>query len=217
MRARCASRCAPISAAAIAGLWHRDQPVLRSTEPASLESARLSGCYPAAAVLEPTRLPPVPLEGPVDTRRGRTSKAAPHSLHGVGWMRPWEIESSSAVDVVLRLPARRRRRLAVRVRGAPVLQPERRRSLSVQMVFTNRAEIAQPVGLGWHPVLPPAPAQPPAHRPVRSLGCRRRRSCRSARSRSPASTAMSSTSASTTASKAGAARRASATRSSRCS
>ena len=31
---------------AIAGLWHRDTPILRSTAPAVLTTSRQSGCYP---------------------------------------------------------------------------------------------------------------------------------------------------------------------------
>ena len=49
---------------AVAGLWHRETPILRSTEPAALDGARASAMFPAAAVLEPARLPALSLEGP---------------------------------------------------------------------------------------------------------------------------------------------------------
>ena len=78
---------------------------------------------------------------------------SPHSLHGVGWRRPWEIVSSSALDVVLRYrhegdadwP------FAFEARQYFTLTPE---AMRVQMVFDNLAQIAQPVGLGWHPYFP---------------------------------------------------------------
>jgi aldose 1-epimerase len=133
----------------IAGLWHGATPILRSTEPAALASSRDAGCFPL-----------VPYSNRLGYRRFRWKgrdyttapnfDASPHSLHGVGWLRPWEIESSSAVEVVLRCahagdadwP------FAFEARQYFTLAPQ---SMSVQMVFTNTADVAQPVGLGWHP------------------------------------------------------------------
>lgn len=133
----------------IAGLWHGATPILRSTEPAALASSRDAGCFPL-----------VPYSNRLGYRRFRWKghdyttapnfDASPHSLHGVGWLRPWEIESSSAVEVVLRCthagdadwP------FAFEARQYFTLTPQ---SMSVQMVFTNTADVAQPVGLGWHP------------------------------------------------------------------
>jgi aldose 1-epimerase len=78
---------------------------------------------------------------------------SPHSLHGVGWLRPWEIVTSSAVDVVLRY-----RHVADAHWPFPfeasqyfTLTPQ---AMSVQMVLTNTGDVAQPVGLGWHPYFP---------------------------------------------------------------
>lgn len=133
----------------IAGLWHGATPILRSTEPAALASSRDAGCFAL-----------VPYSNRLGYRRFRWKgrdyttapnfDARPHSLHGVGWLRPWEIESSSAVEVVLRCahagdadwP------FAFEARQYFTLTHQ---SMSVQMVFTNTAELAQPVGLGWHP------------------------------------------------------------------
>jgi len=136
----------------IAGLWHRDTPILRSTEPAVLTASRPSGCYPL-----------VPYSNRLGYRRFRWKGADyttqpnfddnPHSVHGVGWQRPWEIESSSAQEVVLRCVHRGDADwpFAFEARQYFTLTPN---SLSVQMVFANTAEVAQPVGLGWHPYFP---------------------------------------------------------------
>src|SRR5258706_14435140 len=85
----------------IAGFWHRDMPILLSAEPGGLSSARPSGNFPL-----------VPYSNRLGSRRFRwkghdhTTQPNvgdhPHSLHGVGWRRPWEIVSSSALEVVLR-------------------------------------------------------------------------------------------------------------------
>ncbi|MEO7008687.1 MAG: aldose 1-epimerase, partial [Caldimonas sp.] len=75
---------------AIAGLWHRDMPILRSVEPAALGGARAAACYPL-----------VPYSNRLGFRHFRWKgaeyatqpnfDASPHSLHGVGWMRRWDI------------------------------------------------------------------------------------------------------------------------------
>jgi aldose 1-epimerase len=136
----------------IAGLWHRDTPILRSVEPAALAAPREGACFPL-----------VPYSNRLGFRRFRWKgadhttapnfDASPHSLHGVGWRRAWELVSSSTVDVVLRhrhepdadWP------FAYEVSQYFTLSPD---AMTVQMVFTNRAEVAQPVGLGWHPYFP---------------------------------------------------------------
>jgi len=136
----------------IAGLWHGEMPVLRSVPPATLETSRQAGCF---ALL--------PYSNRLGYRRFRWKgndygtapnfDDSPHSLHGVGWRRRWEIVSSSAVDVVLRLrhagdadwP------FAFEARQYFTLGPD---SMRVQLVVDNTADIAQPLGLGWHPYFP---------------------------------------------------------------
>ena len=94
------------------------------------------------------------------------------------------------------------------------LTPE---SFSARLQLTNTGEIEQPAGLGLHPVLRQAAAQPAARRGCRTAGRPTPPSCRPARSRSRASTPTCRISTTTTASKAGAAGRGSATSASRCS
>jgi aldose 1-epimerase len=133
----------------VAGLWHRETPILRSTEPAALETSRASAMYPM-----------LPYSNRLGFRRFRwkghdyTTRAnvpdLPHSLHGLGWQRPWTIVSSSALELVLGLahegdddwP------FAFEARQYFTLAPG---SFSARMQFTNTAAIEQPAGLGWHP------------------------------------------------------------------
>ena len=136
----------------IAGFWHRDTPILRSTDPAALETARTSASYPL-----------LPYSNRLGYRRFRwkghdyTTRANfddnPHSVHGVGWQRPWSIVSSSALEVVLRLvhPGDADWPFAFEATQYFTLTPQ---SMSVQMVFTNTAADVQPAGLGWHPYFP---------------------------------------------------------------
>jgi len=142
----------PDLGATIAGLWHRQTPVLRSSEPAALEAPRAAACYPL-----------VPYSNRLGHRRFRWKgneyttqpnfEGSPHSLHGVGWLRPWQVVASSGLEVVFELnhPGDADWPFAFQARQYFTLAPQ---SLHVAMTFTNTAEVAQPVGLGWHPYFP---------------------------------------------------------------
>ncbi|HEV7912222.1 MAG TPA: aldose 1-epimerase [Albitalea sp.] len=137
---------------AIAGLWHRETPIMRSTEPAQLDGARQAASFPL-----------LPYSNRLGYRRFRWKGHdyttlpnfgdSPHSVHGIAWMKPWEVVSHSAIDIVLRLrhapdghwP------FAFEAQQSFSLTPE---SLVAQMTITNTGDIAQPVGLGWHPYFP---------------------------------------------------------------
>ena len=134
---------------AVAGLWHGTTPILRSSEPAALSTAREAAMYPL-----------VPYSNRLGYRRFRwrgrdyTTAAnvadSPHSLHGIGWQRPWRIVSSSALEVVLEL---------VHVGDAdwPFAFTARQYfslsadSFGVRLQLSNDADLDQPVGLGLHP------------------------------------------------------------------
>jgi aldose 1-epimerase len=137
---------------AVAGLWLRELPVLRSTEPADLTAARKSASYPL-----------VPYSNRVGQRRfrwlGQDYTTAqnfddnPHSLHGVAWQRPWQVMQSDAGQVELGYAHAPDAHwpFAFAVRQRFVLSPT---ALEVHLSFTNRAGHPQPVGLGWHPYFP---------------------------------------------------------------
>lgn len=138
--------------ASIAGLWHRRTPILRSTEPADLASARQSACYPL-----------VPYSNRLAYQRfrwlGRDYTTAPnfddnpHSVHGVGWLRAWDVVVHRETDVVLRYRHAPDAHwpFAFEAQQSFTLTPH---SLVVTLSVTNTGDIAQPVGLGWHPYFP---------------------------------------------------------------
>ena len=133
----------------IAGLWHRDLAVLRSTEPDALTAARPSACYPLVPYSNRLGYRKFRWKGHEHTTQPNFDDS-PHSVHGMGWQRPWEIVSSSALEVVLRLVHTGDADWPFPFEATQyfTLTPQ---ALSVEMVFTNTAAIAQPVGLGWHP------------------------------------------------------------------
>jgi len=134
---------------AVAGLWHGETPILRSSEPARLASAHAAAMFPL-----------VPYSNRLGYRRFRwrghdyTTRAniegSPHSLHGLGWQREWRIVESSALEVVLELrhvgdvdwpfPFTARQYFALNAA-----------SFSARLQLTNDGVDEQPAGLGWHP------------------------------------------------------------------
>jgi aldose 1-epimerase len=136
----------------IAGLWHRDTPILRSVEPTVLTAARQSGSFPLVPYSNRLGYRHFRWKGHEYTTRANFEDN-PHSLHGVGWLRSWEIVSSSTVEVVLRYRHAADADWPFDFEASQyfTLKPD---AMNVQMVFTNTATVAQPCGLGWHPYFP---------------------------------------------------------------
>lgn len=142
----------PDLGACIAGFWHGDLAVLRSTEPADLASSRLSGSYPLAPYSNRLGFRRFRWMGQDHTTQPNFDDN-PHSVHGVAWQRPWQLVSQDAARAELSYThqADAHWPFAFDLRQVFELTPE---SLTVRLVITNRAAQPQPVGLGWHPYFP---------------------------------------------------------------
>ena len=131
----------------IAGLWHGDVPVLSSVEPGSLAQADDAACFAQLPYANRLGHHHFRFKGH-DYTTGPQIEGEPHSMHGVGWLHAWTIQSHTAQDAVLRLshapdadwP------FAFEVLQHINLTPS---ALGVQLVFTNTDAQVQPVGLGW--------------------------------------------------------------------
>jgi len=136
----------------IAGLWHSHTPVLRSTEPALLTDARDAASYPLVPYSNRIGHARFRFRGRDYTTQGNFNDE-PHSLHGVGWMQPWQVVSHSAVDMVLAMTHATDAHwpFAFEARQFFALTPQ---ALTLQMQITNTGDTPQPVGLGWHPCFP---------------------------------------------------------------
>jgi aldose 1-epimerase len=139
----------PALGGCVAGLWWGEQQVLRSTPAARLQDVRVAGSYPL-----------VPYSNRIGWRKllwagqeyvlPQNFAPEPHTIHGVGWERAWQVEDSSATHAVLRYQ-----------HTADVAWPfafdSRQRftladdGLEMHLSLTNRAAVAAPAGLGWHP------------------------------------------------------------------
>ena len=133
----------------IAGLWSNDISVLQSTAADQLESVRQSGSFPL--VPYSNRIARALLDW-----RGRTYplhknwQLDPHSIHGVGWERPWAVVSHNAASaqLVLRHPGDASWPFAFEATQNIALNVN---SLYLTLGICNLADHAVPVGLGWHP------------------------------------------------------------------
>ena len=136
----------------IAGLWHRGTPILRSTEPGNLGSARQSACYPLVPYSNRLAYQRFHWLGN-DYTTTTNFDDNPHSVHGVGWLRAWEVVAHREAEAVLRYRHRPDAHwpFAFEAQQSFTLTPD---ALVVTLAVTNAAEIAQPVGLGWHPYFP---------------------------------------------------------------
>ncbi len=136
----------------IAGFWHRETPILRGAEPVALASSRQAGSYPLVPYSNRLGYMRFRWKGHDHSTQPNFGDH-PHSVHGVGWQRPWEIVSSSALEVVLRYRHRPDADwpFAFEATQYFTLSPQ---GLHLEMVVANQADVAQPIGLGWHPYFP---------------------------------------------------------------
>ncbi len=133
----------------IAGLWFGQQPVLHSTPAAQLRDVRVAGSYPL-----------IPYSNRIGYRKlhwagqeyelPQNFAPEPHSIHGVGWERAWQVEAVSATQAVLcyRHEADASWPFPFAARQTLTLSAH---ALELQMAITNCAHGAAPAGLGWHP------------------------------------------------------------------
>jgi aldose 1-epimerase len=133
----------------IAGFWREGEPVLRSTPPERLSSARLSGGYAlvpfsnrigqASLVWQGTQHPLV-----------RNDGDEPHAIHGVGWQRPWSVLDCGSDAAMLSYEHRADAAwpFAFDCSHTLRLAPD---ALEMTLALTNQSDRAAPAGLGWHP------------------------------------------------------------------
>ncbi len=136
----------------VAGLWLGELPVLRPIDPLALSDVGESASFPL-----------VPYSNRLGYRRfnwlGKAYTTAanfpdmPHSLHGVGWQRPWTVVSQGEgeVSVAYVHQADEHWPFAFTAEQRFILKPD---ALRIDMSVRNDAPHPAPVGLGWHPYCP---------------------------------------------------------------
>lgn len=139
----------PDLGACIAGLWLGDVPVLRSTPGDDLHTVRLSGSFPLVPFSNRIGHATLRWQG---TGHPLVQNVAtePHAIHGVGWMRPWEVLEQSERFVMLAHEHRADAAWPFAYDASQTLQL-REGALDLTLSITNQSRQAAPVGLGWHP------------------------------------------------------------------
>jgi len=139
----------PDLGSAVAGMWLDDLPVLRSVEPAALTSVRDAGLF----VLLPYSNRIGDCQFQWRNRRYTTTPNVPdepHSRHGVGWTRAWQVAQQEANRVTLALthPSDAHWPFGFHAEQTFELSDT---ALRITLVVANIDAREMPVGLGWHP------------------------------------------------------------------
>ncbi len=136
----------------LAGLWLGDCPVMVSAEAAELKQSRPSASYPLVPYSNRVGWAHFRWHGH-DYKTQPNFLPSPHSVHGMGWQRPWQVTAATETSAQLALdhagdadwP------FAFRAEQTAELSPN---ALTLRMAITNTDKRPAPVGLGWHPYFP---------------------------------------------------------------
>ncbi|MBO0903239.1 aldose 1-epimerase [Jiella sonneratiae] len=152
-----AVRIAPAVGGAIAGFSRAGVPLLRETPAAALADRRAGLCGSYAMIPYSNRIADASFRfGGEAFRLARNFGDSPHSLHGNGWQRAWEVAAARADFVTLTLdhdPAESPARAAewpFAYRGEQHFSLGLA-TLSVTLVVENRDGRPMPAGFGLHP------------------------------------------------------------------
>ena len=139
----------PDLGACTAGLWLDELPILRSCAAQSLESVRLSGCFPLIPFSNRIARAQLDWQG-TSHPLVRNFSGEDHSIHGIGWLRPWDVLESSADMAMVSLDHSADSGWPFAFSASQVfrLGPQ---SLEMTLSITNQSAEPAPAGLGWHP------------------------------------------------------------------
>ncbi len=133
----------------IEGLWWQGVPVLRSSAPGTLANVWLSACYPL--VPYSNRIAQALLHwGGTSYPLVKNFGSEVHAIHGVGWQNPWEILEADTSVAKLRLEHRPDASWPFAFDALQTFRIQDN-ALELTLSITNRASMAAPAGLGWHP------------------------------------------------------------------
>jgi aldose 1-epimerase len=155
----------PAAGGAIASFSVDGIDVLRPTPPAdeSAGNVRAHASYPLVPYSNRIAHAKLRFEGR-DFELDRNFGDHPHSIHGVGWQRPWRVVAHEEAGALLALdhaangsearswpwPFRATQSFSLRAN-------ERGATLTLKLSVTNTGERAFPFGLGFHPFFPRSP------------------------------------------------------------
>ena len=138
----------PSLGGSILSLAFRDRPILRPT-PAGANDPLQAACFPLIPYANRINHGRFRFEGRAFDI-GATPGFEPHALHGLGWLRPWEVTQANADSAVLTF------RHAAGPGWPWAFEAEQRfvlseRGLRIDLTLTNRDAHTAPAGVGLHP------------------------------------------------------------------
>lgn len=133
----------------IAGLWSGGVAVLQSTPADQLQSVRQAASYPLVPYSNRIAQALLRWQGK-DFPLVKNWLPDPHSIHGVGWERPWTVVSRDATSaqLVYRHAGDASWPFAFEATQRFALSAD---ALCMTLDIRNLEDHAVPVGLGWHP------------------------------------------------------------------
>lgn len=123
--------------------------VLRSSSPGSLSNVRLSGCYPLVPFSNRVAQAQLVWNG-TSHPLVKNFPGEEHSIHGVGWKRPWEVLDVQSDSCMLCLEHRADSAWPFAFDASQTFRLHGN-ELTMLLSITNQSPHAAPVGLGWHP------------------------------------------------------------------
>jgi aldose 1-epimerase len=133
----------------LAGLWLGNVPVLDSVDPAAMTTVRQSASYPLVPFSN--RIGYGQLQWAGTSHPLITNFAPePHTIHGVGWQRPWTVLEADAQMALLSFEHRADASWPFDFDTSQAFKLDAT-GLEMTLSITNQSHAAAPVGLGWHP------------------------------------------------------------------
>lgn len=133
----------------ISGLWWKGIPVLRSTVAQGLHSVRQSASYPLVPYSNRVGNALLQWQGR-EYPLVRNWQPDPHSIHGVGWERPWLVQEATGTHTQLVYEHRSDDAWPFDFEASQTIRIDAN-ALEMGVSITNRCASVVPVGLGWHP------------------------------------------------------------------
>jgi aldose 1-epimerase len=133
----------------LAGLWLGNDPVLDSVDSATMTSVRQSASYPLVPFSNRIGYGQLQWSG---TSHPLVTNFAPepHTIHGVGWQRPWTVLEADAQMALLSFEHRADASWPFDFDSSQAFKLDAH-GLEMTLSITNQSQVAAPVGLGWHP------------------------------------------------------------------
>lgn len=133
----------------ISGLWLAGIPVLRSTPAHQLHSVRQSASYPLVPFSNRIGHATLQWQG-TDHPLVKNWAPDPHTIHGVGWERPWSVLEATDTFALLAYEHKAGAAWPFDFDTSQAFKLEAN-ALEMSISITNQSAVSAPVGLGWHP------------------------------------------------------------------